>query len=117
MSEDDMEIIMYKILKYLYECLKSGRKTSIADVAWECCLFHITRTYWLVIMRELIESGYVSGIQYIAAKDMEQILEVGTFSITKAGREYLSQNGMMQKAKEFLGKPFEILLGAVIGRL
>lgn len=36
MAKDDMEIIMYKILKYLYECLKSGRKTSIADVAWEC---------------------------------------------------------------------------------
>ena len=117
MAKDDMEVIMYKILKYLYECLKSGRKTSIADVAWRCRFFDITREYWLVIMRELIDSGYVSGIKYIDAKDMEQILEIGTFSITKSGREYLLQNSMMQKVKEIMGEPFEILLGGVIGRL
>lgn len=117
MAKDDMEVIMYKILKYLYECLKAGREASITDVAWRCRLFDITRPYWLAIMQELIDYGYVSGIQYIGAKDMEQILETGTFRITKAGREYLLQNSMMQKIKELLGEPFEILLGGVIGKL
>lgn len=117
MAKDDMEVIMYKILKYLYECLKSGRETSIADVAWKCRLFDITRTYWLVIMQELIDCGYVSGVQYVGAKDMEQVIETGTFRITKAGREYLLQNSTMQKIRKSLGEPFEILLGGVIGKL
>ena len=75
MSKDDMEVIMYKVLKYLYESLKAGHKTCLEEVAWKCKLFDITREYWLLIMRELIDSGYVSGIKYVEAKDMEGVID------------------------------------------
>lgn len=29
MSKDDIEVIEYKILKYLYESIKSGHKTTL----------------------------------------------------------------------------------------
>lgn len=117
MSKDDMEVIMYKVLKYLYESLKAGHKTCLEEVAWKCKLFDITREYWLLIMREMIDSGYVSGIKYVAAKDMEGVIETGTFSITKAGREYLTENSTAQKIKATLGDVFSITLGGVIGKL
>jgi hypothetical protein len=31
MSKDDIEVIEYKILKYLYESIKSGHKTTFGE--------------------------------------------------------------------------------------
>lgn len=117
MAKNDMEVIQYKILAYLYESLKAGHTASLEEVAWKCRLFDITREYWLVIMQLLIEDGYVSGIKYIEAKDMECILEIGPFRITSAGRRYLTENGTMQRIKENLGEAFRIVLGGLIGML
>ena len=116
MAKDDMEVIIYKILSYLYSSLKAGHKTSLGEVAWRCKLFDITREYWIIVLKEMIDDGLVSGIKYIEAKDMEGILEIGTFSITKKGREYLTNNSTMAKVKEMLGSGFEIALSALIGK-
>ncbi len=117
MARNDMEVIQYKILEYLYGSLKAGHPTSLEEIAWKCKLFDITREYWLVIMRELIEEGYVSGLKYIDAKDMEGVIETGKIAITRAGRQYLIENSTMQKIREELGEAFKIALGAVIGML
>lgn len=89
MSKDDIEVIEYKILKYLYESIKAGHRAALSEVAWHCELFDITRDYWLYIMHDLIERELVSGLKYVDAKDMESVLKVGTFAITQVGREYL----------------------------
>ena len=117
MSKDDIEVIEYKILKYLYESIKAGHRAALSEVAWHCELFDITRDYWLYIMHDLIERELVSGLKYVDAKDMESVLEVGTFAITQAGREYLKENSLMQNVKSLLGEAFKITLGGVVGRL
>lgn len=117
MARDDIEVIQYKILSYLYESLKAGHAAALEEVAWKCKLFDITREYWLVIMKTLIDSGYVSGLKYVGAKDMEGVLEVGTFTITGEGRKYLVENSTMQKVKDMLGEAFKIVLGGLIGML
>lgn len=117
MSKNDMEVIEYKILAYLYESLKAGHTTALEEVAWKCRLFDITREYWLVIMKDLIDNGYVSGLKYVEAKNMECVLEVGAFAITGAGRQYLMENSTMSKVRETLGETFKIVLGGLIGML
>lgn len=117
MAKNDMEVIQYKILAYLYESLKAGHATALEEVAWKCKLFDITREYWLVIMKTLIDAGYVSGLKYVEAKDMESVLEVGKFTITGEGRKYIIENSTMQKAKDMLGETFKIVLGGLIGML
>lgn len=117
MAKNDMEVIEYKILAYLYESLKAGHTTTLEEVAWKCRLFDITREYWLVIMKDLIDNGYVSGLKYVEAKDMECVLEVGAFAITGAGRQYLRENSTMQKVRETLGETFKIVLGGLVGML
>ena len=117
MANNDMEVIIYKILSYLYESIKSGHKTCLEDIAWNCKLFDITRDYWLIIIKEMIEDEYISGLKYVEAKDMQSIIEVGNISITKKGREYLKDNNMMNKVGEMLGEAFKITLGSVIGML
>lgn len=117
MAKNDMEVIQYKILEYLYGSLKAGHQTTLEEMAWKCKLFDITREYWLVILRELIEEGYVNGLKYVEAKDMESVIEKGPITITKAGRQYLIENSVMQKIREELGEAFKITLGTVIGML
>ena len=91
--------------------IEAGAKNGIFPVD------DITREYWLVIMKTLIDSGYVSGLKYVGAKDMEGVLEVGTFTITGEGRKYLVENSTMQKVKDMLGEAFKIVLGGLIGML
>ena len=117
MSKNDIEVIQYKILMYLYESLKAGHTTSLEEVAWKCKLFDITREYWLVIMKSLIDEDYVSGLKYIEAKDMESVMEIGKFTITSKGRSFLIENSTMKKVEKMLGEGFKIALGGVIGML
>lgn len=117
MSKNDIEVIQYKILMYLYESLKAGHTASLEEVAWKCKLFDITREYWLVIMKSLIDEDYVSGLKYIEAKDMEGVMEIGNFTITSKGRSFLIENSTMKKVEKMLGEGFKIALGGVIGML
>ena len=46
MAKDDMEVIMYKILKYLYECMKKDIDPQMEDFSWNSKLFRIPQNYW-----------------------------------------------------------------------
>lgn len=113
MAKNDMEVIMYKILRYLYECMKTGKPPELTDIMWHCKLFDIPRAYWLAIMRELIAESYVDGLRFVGAKDMEQVLQVGDIRITKKGRNFLRDESVVSKIKPVLGTGFEALVTAV----
>ena len=78
-----------------------------------CKMFDIPKAYWLAIMRELIEDGYVGGLRFVGAKDMEQVLQVGNIKITKKGRDFLKDESVLSKIKPVLGTGFEALVTAV----
>ena len=41
MAQNDMEIIVYKILSYLYECMKAGKHPRLEDMGSTCQMFRI----------------------------------------------------------------------------
>jgi len=45
MAKNDMEVIMYKILRYLYECMKLGVEPELEQFAWNSKLFDIPQSY------------------------------------------------------------------------
>ena len=59
MASDDMHVVMYKILKYLYECLKKGVEPNME--MFDADALGVNERYWTVIMQELMERGYVAG--------------------------------------------------------
>lgn len=115
MAQNDMEVIMYKILKYLYECMKTGRVPDLAEYGWESKLFHIPKSYWSSIICELANMGFIRGFLIRKTKDGTIISELEPASITYAGREFLRENNGMQKAKDFAGEAFEVLLSSILG--
>ncbi len=115
MAQNDMEVIMYKILKYLYECMKTGKIADLAEYGWESKLFHISKAYWISIIYELVSMGFIRGFLIHKTKDGTIISEHEPVSITYVGREFLRENSGMQKAKDFAGEAFEVMLSSVLG--
>lgn len=52
-AKNNMEVIMYKILRYLYECMKTGKTPDLADIMWNCKMFDIPKAYRLAICADI----------------------------------------------------------------
>jgi len=116
MAKDDMRVIMYKILKYLYECMKHDKEAELKDFAWESKLFSIPQSYWCEIIAELTKRGYIKGFRVIdSTKDSPQIQTDRPFKITLEGVNFLEENSGMQKAKETCEEALKVVLSTVLG--
>lgn len=114
-----MRIVMYKILKYMYECLKQGKNVDAEDICNNCEMLNISLSYWTQIMKELINHGYITGVYEIKSiGNADCGIKVGTNAkITYDGVQFLEENSGMRKAADFLGAPFEMVLGSIISRI
>ena len=95
MAKDDYFVIVYKLLKHLYECLKKGKPPdmNILDPAF----FSIGTAYWKYIIGSLCEGGYITGV---AMTDGGVIGIRPNVNITSKGIQYLEENSIFKKVKE-----------------
>lgn len=91
MAKNDYFVLVYKLLKYLYECLKSGEKPEAEAISPNA--LGINPHYWLYLMKHLEAEAFLSGIQVNLCT-----VRLWDVQITPKGIEYLLGNGMMQKA-------------------
>lgn len=103
MSKDDYHVLAYKILAYLYECLKQGEHPSVEYLSCDTKAFPVGESYWNYVLVHLLDEGYVEGIFTVpifrserGVKGMEKI------QITPKGIEYLQDNSKMKRVREFL---------------
>lgn len=99
MAQDDMHVIMYRILAYLYDCMKRGRDVDVNAISSN--RLGINKRYWVAIVIELAERELIKGAIIDRSDDT---VDVSLFdpSVTMAGVEFLMENSMMNKAKRFL---------------
>lgn len=100
MPKDDMFRIIYTILKELYEHKREGTRTPPEDIGAN--RFGIPEGYWLSIMCEIAEYGYISGFRYRHTKTGIVVSGMEDIDITLKGVEYLQENSMMKKVVEAL---------------
>ena len=63
MASNDMELIMYKILKYLYDCAKNGKTVREADFCYNSRLIKdCPESYWRLVIDELVSLELVRGV-------------------------------------------------------
>lgn len=117
MAQNDMEVIMYKILSYLYECMKAGKRPRLEDFCCNCNMFCVPKGYWNQIMAELIEHGFIHGFIKFTSKDGITVQMTAEAGITYKGREFLRDNSGMQKARQLLGAAFPVVLDGIITAL
>ncbi len=95
MAKDDYFKIVYVILKELYEHKKQGRLIDEYAISYK--RLEINKSYWLDILEDLKEDGYIKGITIRSTKTGRYILNMGPTSITMKGIEYLKDNSMMKQ--------------------
>jgi len=103
MAKDDYFVIVYKLLAYLYIQLKKGNPVDEKMVNYDSPLFKIKESYWRYIIKHLLLDGYIEGISATKVFGKEIIFEnLQDMMITPKGIDYLCNNSLFEKAKEFL---------------
>lgn len=110
MAIDDMHVIAYKILAYLYRCMKAGvepDRNRYSHVA-----LGIPESYWDSVMLELSDSGLIRGVVVTGDMSGESMIAGCAPTLTLAGAGYLQENSVMQRAKRFLQDTKSMIPGA-----
>lgn len=111
MAHDDFDVIAYKVLTYVYACMKDGRDPDL-DRAWELA-GSPPEVYWKMVLASLQKDGLL-----VVQDARYDILGEVTFpcrcGITLDGAAYVRDNSAMRKAGKFLGAAFEKSLAAAV---
>lgn len=109
MVKDDFFVLAYRILTYLYACMKSGELPDEDVISPE--RLGISQRYWNSIVGNLWKAGYIEGIRPFSPIGGETVYVPVDMAITMTGIEYLQSNSTMEKAKTFLKDLKEIIPG------
>jgi len=102
MAHDDIHVLMYKVLVYLYGCMKRGIRPDEEKISCGGDLFQgIPHAYWIQVMRELVDKDLVRGIAVFYSDDAPSVI-IHDPSVTLEGVEFMQENTMMRKAARFL---------------
>lgn len=113
MAKDDYYVLAYRILAYLYVCLKQGQNPSMQYLVCDSDDFPVGKDYWNYIFEHLFTDGYIEGVTLlpIMEKQTPGVKLTERVRITPAGIDYLQNNSAMQKALGFLKNLKEIIPG------
>jgi len=98
MAKDDYFVIVYRLLKYLYDCLKRGKPPSPEVLCAD--FFSVNEEYWQFILRTLFEDGYVSGLfinSLLGGKP--HATRLNQMEITPKGILYLDENSIFKRIR------------------
>ena len=104
MAKDDYFILAYRLLAYLYDCLRGRDVLELSRLRPGTREFPIDEAYFAYLLRRMAESGLIDGVEIApiagAAHGMPRI-SAGV-EITPEGIAYLAENSMMQRVKAAL---------------
>lgn len=101
MAQDDMHVVMYKILAYLYDCMKRGQTPKDSMLAHDGDMLNIPYTYWVSIWKQLAAHRYVTGVVSCDTLSGEEIV-LQDPKVTMEGVEFMQENEKMRKALAWL---------------
>lgn len=109
MAKNDYFVIMYRILIYLYACLKEGAEFNQDEVSFEA--LGIPESYWTSVIINMLDRGYIKGVTVVPILKTGKRIKWSNPEITQEGVEFIEENSRMGKAKEFLKTLKEIIPG------
>jgi hypothetical protein len=100
MASDDMFVIMYKIIAYIYQCMKDGMPPEKARYSADS--LGIPDSYWKYIMSQLVTHGYLEGVLATKTASGTIVVIPDDPKVTVEGVQFAKENSAMAKAKKFL---------------
>ena len=96
-----LTVIVYRILTYLYECFQSGEQAELDMISPKA--LKINDGYWRNVFDSISDENYITGVRQITRLGCPSAnISLSEIKIKEKGIEYLQENHMMKKAKEFL---------------
>lgn len=110
MAKDDFHVIVYQILAYLYQCLKSGETVDTKLLGKDSPYFiadgkPLGDRYWCYVLFQMQRMRLIEGVIFSGGVDnysFERPIRWDGCMITPTGIEYLTDNSFVSKAREFL---------------
>lgn len=113
MAKDDIFVMVYRILSYLYDCMRRSVPLDPGYLRLGTKDFPIQEDYWNRILLELPERKYIRNLVVIHVDNAAPIVRIdASTTITLDGAEYLQENSKMAKVRDFL-KGSASLIGAI----
>ncbi len=100
MSKDDFEVVAYKVLLYLYACLKAG---AVPSEAKALVVSRVGEVYFYAVLSSLQSKGLVEPIRELRDMNGDVDAIAGTLSITMDGAADLKDDDAMRRVGRFLG--------------
>lgn len=111
MAKDDYDVIVYRVLVYLYACLK--RRIVFADDTFRAAVQKNVESneYFVSILHMMQEETLIRGLVFTHAWGNEYVLasDLHDAEITPEGIHYLAENSQMQKIKDTLKDSADIV--------
>ena len=113
MAKDDYNVLVYKILVYLYACFK--RRIVFDRKVFMKTIGRVNEDYLADVLRLMKTQGLIDGYSctkawsgtYIMTSDFEDL------EITAEGINYLQENDRMHKVGEFLVENADAIAGLI----
>ena len=104
MAKDDMALVAFKILAYLYECMTNGDRANPAFFKADSGYFGdgLNQGYIDAICRNLEAQGYTKGFRFARTWGGASIMASCDAVVTLDGVEYMKENASMRKAYNYL---------------
>lgn len=106
MAHDDMYVVMYKVIAYIYACMRKGEEPD-ADM-YSAEALGVPEPYWNCVMNELVSHGFVAGIA-VMSTPYGFVVDRRRPRVTMEGVAFLEENSMMGKAKAFLKEAKDVI--------
>ena len=116
MAKDDYYTMVYKFLRYLYECLKESTPVDMARIAAGSKMFPVDAEYRDYVLRNLTQEGYLTGVKLMPIIGAEEPgVRICNPKITPKGISFIQENSTMGKVEALLFKTGEIAGSIFLG--
>lgn len=101
MAKDDYDYIVFKILTYLYTCLKRQNSFNTEVFRDMVITKKVHEDYMIDILRMMDAEGLIEGITFIKAWGNEYVIssDLSDLRITSQGVRYVLNNDKMKQIK------------------
>lgn len=101
MAKDDYDYIVFKILTYLYTCLKRQNSFSNEVFMDKIITKKVCEDYMIDILRMMDAEGLIEGLTFIKAWGNEYVIsnDLNNVRITSQGVRYVLNNDKMKQIK------------------
>lgn len=112
MAKDDYDVIVYRVLTYLYACMK--HKIIFEDETFQAAAKKNVESdeYFRAVLHMMQEEKLIRGLVFKRAWGGEYLLgsDLRDAEITAEGIHYLKENGTMKKVCEMLKPSADIIV-------